>query len=71
MELSVAQLVSQSMAVELFTPVPLDGSIDVTATVHIDVDENGAFSQGDWISPNLASVGPGPGSAVSVTMVQI
>ena len=55
-ELPAADLRSQSDRVELLLPLPLDGSIDVTATVHIDVDESGGFSHGDWISPSLAPV---------------
>ncbi len=69
--LPVAKLLEQGNEVELFLPLPLDGSIDVTATVHIDVDENGAFSQGDWISPELAMIAPGEGSQVTVSVVQI
>ncbi|MGI9596858.1 MAG: hypothetical protein ACR2QK_11900 [Acidimicrobiales bacterium] len=70
-ELSVAQLLEQENRVEVFLPLPLDGSVDVTATVHIDVDENGSFSQGDWISPEVAMVTPDSASEVTVTMVQI
>lgn len=69
-ELPAADLEAQNNRVELFLPLPLDGSIDVTATVHIDVDENGTFSQGDWISPALAMVTVGTES-VTVEIVQI
>lgn len=70
-KLPVAELLQQDNVVEVFLPLPLDGSVDVTATVHIDVDENGVFSQGDWISPELAMVTPAAASAVTVIMIQI
>lgn len=66
-EVPAAQLAEQP-AVELFVPVPLDGSIDVTATVHIDTDESGSISPGDWISPELVPVGPDT-SEVAVSIV--
>ncbi len=50
--------VADRTAVDLFVPVPLDGTIEVTATVHIDTDESGSVSPGDWISPELVPVGP-------------
>lgn len=71
LELPVAQLIEQGNQVEMFLPLPLDGSVDVTATVHLDVDENGTFSQGDWISPELAMVTPETSSNVIVNLVQI
>ena len=69
-ELPAAELQARDDRVELFLPLPLDGSIDVTATVHIDVDENGSVSQGDWISPDLAMVTAGA-SEVTVTIVPV
>ncbi len=68
--LPVAQLVEQQNQVDIFLPLPLDGSVEVTATVHIDVDESGSISQGDWISPALAPV-TGAGDSVTVTMIQV
>lgn len=70
-EVPVGQLATQDNTVEVFLPLPLDGTIDVTATVHIDVDENGAFSQGDWISPELAMVTPESQSNIVVNLVRI
>lgn len=70
-EVSAADLAARNNQVDLFLPLPLDGSLDIVATVHIDVDENGTFSQGDWISPDLAPVTSQNAAAVSVIMVQI
>lgn len=70
-ELPVAQLRNQGNRVELFLPLPFDGSVDVTATVHIDVDESGGLSPGDWISPELAMVGADPTTPVTVSIVPI
>ena len=67
----VADLVAQDNTVEVFLPLPLDGTIDVTATVHIDIDESGGLSPGDWISNELALVTPGNASVVTVGLVQI
>lgn len=69
-ELPAADLAANGNVVEVFLPLPLDGTLDITATVHIDVDENGSFSQGDWISPELTPVNGGDG-AVTVTIVPI
>lgn len=69
-ELPASDLQVLGNEVEVFLPLPLDGSIDVTATVHIDVDENGAVSQGDWISPALSMV-TSDSTAVVVEIVQI
>lgn len=66
-----ADLRNQDNQVEVFLPLPLDGSIDVTATVHIDVDESGTVSQGDWISPDLAMVGTGEAASVTVSVVPV
>ncbi len=66
-EVPAAQLAGSS-AVDLFVPVPLDGSIEVTATVHIDTDDSGSISPGDWISPELVPVGPDT-SEVAVSIV--
>lgn len=66
-----AELQSQDNKVEVFLPLPLDGSIDVTAAVHIDVDESGTISPGDWISPELAMVAPGEASEVTVSIVPV
>jgi hypothetical protein len=70
-EMPVDQLAGQGNKVDVFLPLPLDGTIDVTATVHIDVDENGAFSQGDWISPELAMVTPETQSNIVLGLVRI
>lgn len=70
-ELPVAQLIENDHRVDVFLPLPLDGSVEVTATVHIDIDENGVFSTGDWISPELAMVAPGSNPEVTVNVVQI
>lgn len=70
-EIPVDQLAGQNNTVDVFLPLPLDGTIDVTATVHIDVDENGTFSQGDWISPDLAMVTPESQSNIVVDLVRI
>ena len=70
-EMPVEQLAGQGNTVDVFLPLPLDGTIDVTATVHIDVDENGAFSQGDWISPELAMVTPETQSNIVLGLVRI
>lgn len=71
LELPVDQLAAQNNMVEVFLPLPLDGSVAITATVHIDVDENGSFSQGDWISPDLVPVTTETASEITVKMVQI
>ncbi len=55
-ELPIAELAAQDHRVEVFLPLPLDGSVEVNAAVHLDIDENGSFSPGDWISPGLALV---------------
>lgn len=70
-ELTAADLVARSNRVDMFLPLPLDGSLDVAATAHIDVDENGTFSQGDWISPERVPVTNENAGSVTVIMVQI
>lgn len=70
-ELPATNLAAQNNQVDVFLPLPLDGSIDVVATVHIDIDENGTFSQGDWISPDLVPVTSQNARAITVIMVQI
>jgi hypothetical protein len=70
-ELPVDELLDQGAMVEIFLPIPLDGSIDVNAAVHIDVDEDGAVSQGDWVSPDLVLVTAFTGSTVSVPIIQV
>lgn len=70
-ELPVADLVAQDNTVEVFLPLPLDGTIDVTATVHIDIDESGSLSPGDWISNELAPVTPETASTITVGIVRI
>ena len=70
-ELPVEDLRSQDDTVELLLPLPLDGSVDVTATAHIDVDESGSFAQGDWISNELALVTPESAAGIVLRMVRI
>lgn len=68
-EVPAAELAGRS-AVDLFVPVPLDGTIEVTATVHIDTDDSGSVSPGDWISPEFVPVGPDTSEvAVSIVLV--
>lgn len=70
-EVPTADLAAMNDTVEIFLPLPLDGSIDVTATVHIDTDESGTFSQGDWISPELIPVTPSTQSGLIAGLVRI
>lgn len=69
-EVPAGNLAAIDNEVEIILPLPLDGTIDVAATVHIDTDESGGFSQGDWISPDLVLVTPET-TTVAVTIVPI
>jgi hypothetical protein len=57
-ELPAAELQTQANTVDVYLPLPLDGSVDVNAAVHVDVDESGTVSMGDWISSTLVVVSP-------------
>jgi hypothetical protein len=70
-ELPVTELRDQGAKVDIFLPLPLDGSTDVNATVHIDVDGNGEVSEGDWMSTEMVLVTGFAGTTVSVPIVQI
>ncbi len=70
-ELPIEDLAAQDHRVEVFLPLPLDGSVDVNAAVHLDIDEDGSFSPGDWISPELVLVTPESAANVVVEVVPI
>ena len=70
-EMPIAELAAQDHRVQVFLPLPLDGSVDVNAAVHLDIDENGSFSPGDWISPGLALVTPESASNIVIDVVPI
>ncbi|MEL7156972.1 MAG: hypothetical protein AAFN30_10275 [Actinomycetota bacterium] len=57
-EMPVNDLIVAGGEVEVFLPVPLDGSLDINASAHVDVDQDGAISAGDWISTELVLVTP-------------
>lgn len=70
-EIPISELAAQDHQVEMFLPLPLDGSIEVNAAVHLDIDENGSFSPGDWISPDLAMVTSESAANIVVDVVPI
>jgi hypothetical protein len=72
LELPTEELRSQGDQVELLLPLPLDGSIEVATTVHIDVDESRSQSQGDWVSPGKIPVtAESAASGLTIEIVQI
>ena len=70
-ELTAADLRTRGDTVDVVVPLPLDGTVDINAAVHLDVDESGTLSQGDWISSELAPVTAAAAGAVTVRVVQI
>ena len=71
-ELPTAELRSQGDQVDLVLPLPLDESINVTATVHVDIDESGTLSQGDLVSPSAVPVSAeSVATGLTIEIVQI
>ncbi len=70
-ELPVEELVANGGRVEVLLPLPLDGSLDINAAVHIDVDQDGLVTSGDWISPDLRLVTPDTVGGLHVGIVPV
>ncbi|MEM8926178.1 MAG: hypothetical protein AAGD35_21960 [Actinomycetota bacterium] len=57
-EMTTAELIEREGRVDVLLPVPLDGTLDLNAAVHVDVDNDGTVTAGDWVSPALSLVTP-------------
>lgn len=57
-ELPMSELAAAGNRVEVFLPVPLDGSLDIAANAAIDVDDDGLIGVGDWASTELVLITP-------------
>ncbi len=57
-EVPMSELVAAGNRVEVFLPVPLDGSLDIAANAAIDVDGDGLIGPGDWASTELVLITP-------------
>lgn len=57
-EVSVNDFVAGGSRTQVFLPVPLDGSLDIAATAHVDTDSDGTINAGDWISVEQVLVTP-------------
>ncbi|MEM9131832.1 MAG: hypothetical protein AAF962_09285 [Actinomycetota bacterium] len=57
-EMPMSELIAAGNRVEVFLPVPLDGSLDIAANAAIDVDTDGLIGPGDWASTELVLITP-------------
>lgn len=66
-----AEELANGAEVPVFLPLPLDANVEIAVTVHIDIEDSGSLSTGDFISTQFAYFSTSAERVATVRLVEV